>query len=479
MQLCNRPLTALVLLAASLGLMQQAARAEESVKVYQTVLKATTWIKTPHGTGTGWVADRTNRLIVTNYHVVETNATVDVVFPAYRDGKVIAERDYYAASVTPLKGQVVTTMPGYDLAVVQVDALPAGVTELKLAGEIPDPGDIVHTVGNPGVSGGLWVYSFGSVRSLYRESRLSADPLFKGRVVETQVPINPGDSGSALVNGRAEVVGVNFYHRQGDLVTLAIDVREVKDLLAQTKREIAPASAEDFVLRADKRVSQGRLDDAVKDYSTAIDKNPKLADAYLSRAWVYNDTKKYAEAIADCESALKLKPNTLNAYRERGYAHMELANVPGAVSDFTEGLRLEPGNRTLLNYRGKAYLMQKEYDKALDDFSEAMEPAEKSAGLFNNRGEAYLGLGKYNLALKDLNQAIVINPNYADAYAKRAEVYLGQKKYDKALSDVGRAIDLQPDNADYYKVRAKVYEAMGKDAQADSDRAEARRLAGR
>ena len=43
------------------------------------------------GTGTGWVVDRGNRLLVTNHHVVEHQVSVLVLFPLFRDGKLIVE----------------------------------------------------------------------------------------------------------------------------------------------------------------------------------------------------------------------------------------------------------------------------------------------------------------------------------------------------------------------------------------------------
>src|SRR5690349_9060307 len=98
MKLCYQPLTAFVLVAVSVGFMASPSRAEDGVKLYQTVLHATAWIRTPHGSGTGWVADQANRLIVTNNHVVETYQTVTVTFPEYSEGKVISEREWYVAN---------------------------------------------------------------------------------------------------------------------------------------------------------------------------------------------------------------------------------------------------------------------------------------------------------------------------------------------------------------------------------------------
>src|SRR5947209_18991858 len=92
-------LAVLVVLAVPVAALPQPTPAEGGVKVYQSVLKSTVWIisERPDGTasGSGSVIDRRRRLVLTNYHVVGDIDRVRVMFPAYRDGKLIAEKDFY------------------------------------------------------------------------------------------------------------------------------------------------------------------------------------------------------------------------------------------------------------------------------------------------------------------------------------------------------------------------------------------------
>src|SRR4051795_5649951 len=91
---------ALLLPAAALP---QATPAEGGVKVYQSVLKSTVWIisQRPEGTatGSGSLIDRRRQLVLTNYHVVGDVNSALVMFPTFRDGKPIAEREYYKSRV--------------------------------------------------------------------------------------------------------------------------------------------------------------------------------------------------------------------------------------------------------------------------------------------------------------------------------------------------------------------------------------------
>src|SRR5690242_1491861 len=60
-------------------------------EVYQRALRGTAWVHTAKRHGTGWLADADRRLVITNYHVVGSDEAVTVVFPDFRDGKLIAE----------------------------------------------------------------------------------------------------------------------------------------------------------------------------------------------------------------------------------------------------------------------------------------------------------------------------------------------------------------------------------------------------
>jgi tetratricopeptide (TPR) repeat protein len=66
-------------------------------EIYRQALQAPAWVYTQKQQGTGWVADADRQLVVTNYHVVGSEESVTVVFPDFRDNKLIAESHYQQA----------------------------------------------------------------------------------------------------------------------------------------------------------------------------------------------------------------------------------------------------------------------------------------------------------------------------------------------------------------------------------------------
>jgi serine protease Do len=232
------------------GVFASTAAAGKSPRLlYKEVLRATVLVQVPisrqqTSSGTGWVVDRTRRLLITNFHVVAVKGkaarNVRVVFPAYLKGRVVAEKAFYNKKGRAVPARVVVSDPGRDLAVLQVGRLPPGVTALRLAPASPEPGETCHSVGNPSVSMAMWVYTLGTVRQVAQQRvKYPTGQLVRAVMVETQSPINPGDSGSPLVNGTGQLIGVNAHlDKNARLVSRAIAVTEVRKVLAVAQRSL-------------------------------------------------------------------------------------------------------------------------------------------------------------------------------------------------------------------------------------------------
>jgi S1-C subfamily serine protease len=217
--------------------------------VYNYVLKSAAWILTKHleggAMGSGSLIDRDNRLVLTNYHVVEGMVDFVVFFPVYEDNRLVSERNVYLAKAKredAMKGKVVAHDKRRDLALIQLDKVPEGIEPLPFAKSDPAPGDSVHSIGNPGASDSLWVYTPGVVRSLgVKEWKAGGGNLLldlKARVVETNSPTNPGDSGGPCVNDNGELIGVTQGgSRSANLIALFIAYTEAQDFIGQAFKQ--------------------------------------------------------------------------------------------------------------------------------------------------------------------------------------------------------------------------------------------------
>jgi S1-C subfamily serine protease len=143
------------------------------------------------GTGTGFVID-TEGHIVTNNHVVEGATRIEVNF---FDGRIV-------------RGEVVGTDPDSDLAVIQVNDVPAEDLRPIALGDSDGLfiGQEVVAIGSP--FGERWTMTSGIISALDRTIQGLTD-FSIGSVIQTDAAINPGNSGGPLLNLQGQVIGVN------------------------------------------------------------------------------------------------------------------------------------------------------------------------------------------------------------------------------------------------------------------------------
>lgn len=147
------------------------------------------------GSGTGFVFDASGH-IVTNNHVIDGGDEYEVVFP---DG----QRRF---------GQVAGRDVDSDLAILQVEQLPANAPPVPLADSSTlRVGQFVVAIGNPfGEASSMSVGIISALGRTLESQRTVAGGFFSiPQIIQTDAAINPGNSGGPLLNLDGHVVGVN------------------------------------------------------------------------------------------------------------------------------------------------------------------------------------------------------------------------------------------------------------------------------
>jgi len=306
----GRSLLALCALTAGLA---AASPAFADAKIYEQALQSTTWVLTKTAgktsSGTGVLIDAEKKLVVTNFHVVGEARNAIIFFPAMKDDKPIVTRKHYVDNVKTLglRGRVMAVDRKRDLALVQLDKLPEGVKAIALAADSPKPGEAVESVGNPGASDALWVYTSGTVRSVYKKQFRTGAGDHDFNVVETQSPINTGDSGGPVVNSSGELVAISqAISPSGRLVSYSVDITEVKAFLAGPWKT-APLPVTDVLTAAELEYTQH----STGHYEVQFEQDDKSKQAvFITKDLEYYekaDTRKIWALAATLKQAPKLE----------------------------------------------------------------------------------------------------------------------------------------------------------------------------
>jgi HEAT repeat protein/V8-like Glu-specific endopeptidase len=223
-------------------------------QLYDQLLKSTAFVEILFDSGTGGVTgsasliDRKNKLLLTNQHVTAAAAQgkVYVIFPMYEKGQLVVEKDAYSKAIRSHGDMVI---PGYveyqdskvDLALIRLAGLPDNVIPIHLAKDSASPGQMMYSLGSPGKAPALWILSTGQARSYPHHMKwtTATDKDAKDTtdreaiMIETQSPVNHGDSGGPVVNDRGELIAVTQGGMQeANLLNIFIDVQEVKRFLS-------------------------------------------------------------------------------------------------------------------------------------------------------------------------------------------------------------------------------------------------------
>jgi S1-C subfamily serine protease len=175
--------------------------------------------------GSGFVMDKAGH-IVTNYHVVANARSVEVSF----------------SNSDNLKARVVGADPSTDIAVLQVDAKSRALTPVPFGNsDAVHVGDAVVAIGNPlGYDRSM---TAGIVSAVQRE--IAAPNQYQiDHVIQTDAPINHGNSGGPLIDARGQVIGVNAQIATGNSssdgnigIGFAIPINTVRSVVAQLIRK--------------------------------------------------------------------------------------------------------------------------------------------------------------------------------------------------------------------------------------------------
>jgi putative serine protease PepD len=158
-------------------------------EIYKRSQSAVVEIQAGNATGTGFVVDQQGH-VVTNEHVVGDSQTVEIRF----------------ADESTEQGRVLGTDPSIDVALIEVDLTGHDVTPVQLGSSAGvEVGDPVYAIGNPfGLERTL---TAGIVSAVNRDIQ-APNNFTINDVIQTDAPVNPGNSGGPLLDAAGNVIGV-------------------------------------------------------------------------------------------------------------------------------------------------------------------------------------------------------------------------------------------------------------------------------
>ncbi len=213
----------------------------------------------------------------------------------------------------------------------------------------------------------------------------------------------------------------------------------------------------DYITGGSVYLSNKQYEDAIAEFTKAVDAKPDNPKAYYNRGLAYYQAQSYDSAIDNFSQAIKLDSNFAEAYTQRGRIYRQKNEFDRAIDDYNEAIRLKPDSAEAHNFRGFAYLKKKQYDKALADCNKAIEIDPNYANAYDTRGSIYRDRGEFDNAIIEYNTALNLNPDFAYPYLNRGLTYFQKNNIGLAIADYTKAIQCRPELTDAYYNRGLAY----------------------
>jgi len=201
----------------------------DQLKVIATALKKVLVIRTDRGFGSAFVIDKRG-LAVTNYHVVEASAKLQVT----------VQKAGSRETVTLKGARIVAVNAAADLALIQLPPAPPEVGEkgaypTTTLRETPAAqlGEDVIAIGSPGLGDKALEYTV--TKGIVSNPRRKLD---KMTLLQTSAAVNPGNSGGPLFDSKGRVLGVvTLKGVDVEAIAFAVPASEVTKLVDMRGRE--------------------------------------------------------------------------------------------------------------------------------------------------------------------------------------------------------------------------------------------------
>lgn len=154
-----------------------------------------------------------------------------------------------------------------------------------------------------------------------------------------------------------------------------------------------------------------------KNKSDAFAQNLELAAAYFKLALVLHTQGKLDEAIKNYQAALALQPNHADAYNNLACAYGKQGKLAAAVESYQKSLLLNPDSATTHNNLGVILKNQGKLEAAIASFQKALTLNPSDASIYYNLANLLKIQRQFTEAIANYRHALILKPDYHEAYS--------------------------------------------------------------
>jgi tetratricopeptide (TPR) repeat protein len=206
--------------------------------------------------------------------------------------------------------------------------------------------------------------------------------------------------------------------------------------------------AQDYLQMGIDKLTKKDYNGAIENFQKAVEKTPKLSNAYFYLAEAYFLTGHLDNSEVNLKKAVEYDDENAKALKRLGDVLFQKGLFRDALNQYTLAIKLEKRNSDFLLAQGKALVEIDSIDKAVNVLSLAIEISPKNPELYIARGNAYLKMGVAPMAIDNLKKASDLDSNNAEAHIRLGDIYMSGKlkMYREAINEYIRAVEIDSTN---------------------------------
>ena len=194
--------------------------------------------------------------------------------------------------------------------------------------------------------------------------------------------------------------------------------------------------------------------------------SPKSVLAHYALGAALHSQGRVDEAIESYRTALQLQPDHSDSLYYLANGLRETGQLEDAVSAYKQLLKIYPDHFAGLNNYGALLTNMEEAEEAARILTHALEINDLSVETLTNLARAHILIGSHVVAIKHLNKATRVQPEFLDAHIELAWAFRLEGKYNAAIQHFEKALELSPGLIRALIGKAKILEILGKHEEA-------------
>ncbi len=221
------------------------------------------------------------------------------------------------------------------------------------------------------------------------------------------------------------------------------------------------ATADPLLAEAYRAYTSRNLDEAIKLYSRALQKDNKNPLAWQGYGLTQGSRLQHQDALTSFERALQLDPTLIASWNGKGTALSRLRRHQEALVSFERAIELDPNNAASWNGKGATLNALGRARQALDAFEMALRLDPRLVQAWNNKGLVLNELGRYKEAQQAFEELLDLDRNNAHALFGKGQALYAQRRLKQGLQYFDMALAIDDTFAEAWSRRGNVLDELG------------------